>query len=235
MTSPLAVKIIDKMHEGIPRKEWYLARNRFAELLADESPEYVVSLAHELWATDQNVLMWAAVHLIHLHPKAILHVRVSDLEKMGASLDGWGDVDTFCSLSCTLWRLGRLSDARIRRWARSEGRWWRRSALVTMVAKPPKKTRYRRELIKTHGAHLDPDRILPFCEMLVADRDDMVVKAMSWVLRDLSVPHPEVVRRFLEKHQEALAARVLREVRNKLETGVKNPRGGLRARKGAAH
>ena len=59
--------------------------------------------------------------------------------------------------------------------------------------------------------------------MLAADPDDMVVKAMSWVLRDLSVPHPEAVRAFLEEHGDVLAARVLREVRNKLETGVKNP------------
>ena len=68
--------------------------------------------------------------------------------------------------------------------------------------------------------------MLPFCEMLLDDRDDMVEKAMSWVLRELAIPHPEIVREFLAKYEDRLAARVLREVRNKLETGVKNPKGG---------
>ena len=33
-----------------------------------------------------------------------------------------------------------------------------------------------------------------------------------------------LVRDFLERHKQALAARVSREVLNKLETGLKNPR-----------
>ena len=56
------------------------------------------------------------------------------------------------------------------------------------------------------------------------DRDDMVVKAMSWALREL-IPHDRLaVETFLEKHEDVLASRVKREVRNKLETGLKNPR-----------
>ena len=51
----------------------------------------------------------------------------------------------------------------------------------------------------------------------------MVVKAMSWALRELAKRDPTAVRRFLAEHETALAARVSREVRNKLETGLKNP------------
>ena len=60
--------------------------------------------------------------------------------------------------------------------------------------------------------------------MLVHDRDDMVVKAMSWALRALAVRDPKAVERFLAQNREALAPRVLREVRNKLTTGLKNPK-----------
>jgi 3-methyladenine DNA glycosylase AlkD len=52
----------------------------------------------------------------------------------------------------------------------------------------------------------------------------MVVKAMSWVLRELAVHNPQAVRQFLTEYDEVLAARVKREVRNKLRTGLKNPR-----------
>jgi 3-methyladenine DNA glycosylase AlkD len=47
---------------------------------------------------------------------------------------------------------------------------------------------------------------------------------MSWALREL-VPHdPATVTAFLDEHRDTLAARVQREVRHKLTTGLKNPR-----------
>jgi 3-methyladenine DNA glycosylase AlkD len=52
----------------------------------------------------------------------------------------------------------------------------------------------------------------------------MVVKALSWALRELSKRDPNAVRAFLAKHAKALAPRVIREVNNKLVTGLKNPR-----------
>jgi 3-methyladenine DNA glycosylase AlkD len=52
----------------------------------------------------------------------------------------------------------------------------------------------------------------------------MVVKAMSWALRALVVHDPQAVRAFLSAHDDVLAARVKREVTNKLTTGLKNPR-----------
>jgi 3-methyladenine DNA glycosylase AlkD len=47
---------------------------------------------------------------------------------------------------------------------------------------------------------------------------------MSWALRDLSKRDRAAVEKFLEEHEEELHARVKREVRNKLTTGLKNPR-----------
>jgi 3-methyladenine DNA glycosylase AlkD len=47
---------------------------------------------------------------------------------------------------------------------------------------------------------------------------------MSWALRELLVHEPEVVAKFLIEHETELAARVKREVRNKLNTGLKNPK-----------
>jgi hypothetical protein len=40
----------------------------------------------------------------------------------------------------------------------------------------------------------------------------------------LVVHDPEAVEAFLAEHEDVLAARVKREVRNKLTTGLKNPR-----------
>jgi 3-methyladenine DNA glycosylase AlkD len=52
----------------------------------------------------------------------------------------------------------------------------------------------------------------------------MVVKAMSWALRELVVHDPDAVREFLAEHEDVLAGRVKREVGNKLALGLKYPR-----------
>jgi 3-methyladenine DNA glycosylase AlkD len=49
----------------------------------------------------------------------------------------------------------------------------------------------------------------------------MVVKALSWALRELAKKDPQLVAAYLAKREAELPARVLREVRNKLLTGRK--------------
>ena len=52
----------------------------------------------------------------------------------------------------------------------------------------------------------------------------MVVKALSWALRELVAHDAEAVRAFLQEHEAVLAARVKYEVRKKLTTGRNYPR-----------
>ncbi|MBA2527531.1 MAG: DNA alkylation repair protein [Pyrinomonadaceae bacterium] len=77
---------------------------------------------------------------------------------------------------------------------------------------------------KARGGTGERSRTVDVCAMLVKDRDDMVVKALSWALRELARRDPESVREFLAEHREELAPRVLREVNNKVVTGLKNSR-----------
>jgi 3-methyladenine DNA glycosylase AlkD len=62
------------------------------------------------------------------------------------------------------------------------------------------------------------------CRLLASDHADMVAKALSWALRELVVHDAGAVVQFLSEHEGVLAARVKREVRHKLATGLKNPR-----------
>jgi hypothetical protein len=47
---------------------------------------------------------------------------------------------------------------------------------------------------------------------------------MSWALRALSKRNPEQTLAFIEQYRDRLHSGVIREVRNKLRTGLKNPR-----------
>lgn len=75
---------------------------------------------------------------------------------------------------------------------------------------------------KSQGGKGDPARTMMVCEALASDRDDMVVKALSWALREYSKRDKETVWKFIEKKQEVLHKKILREVKNKLNKGTKN-------------
>jgi 3-methyladenine DNA glycosylase AlkD len=84
---------------------------------------------------------------------------------------------------------------------------------------------------KARGGEGDSHRTLQVCRILERDRDPMVVKAMSWALRELAKVQPRAVRAYLSERRTILAPLVLREVQNKLETGLKNPKPRRKAAK----
>jgi 3-methyladenine DNA glycosylase AlkD len=193
-------------------------RRRYSAELKAASAALVLDLADHLWVAP--ALRWVAYELIAAHPGAFACLTARRLEALGMGMASWDAVDSFArTLSGPAWRDGLIGDAVIERWARSPDRWWRRAALVSTVALN----------MRSQGGAGDVRRTLRICRKLAADPDDMVVKALSWALREL-VPHdPAAVEMFLREHAGILAARVKREVRSVLATGLKNPR-----RRGAA-
>jgi 3-methyladenine DNA glycosylase AlkD len=190
-------------------------RREFSKRLAKDSPELIVELALKLIRRSEFITRFFAYELVQHHKEAIQSLKAKSLEDLGAGIDSWVAVDTFaCYLAGPAWRERQVSDALIKRWARSEDRWWRRAAIVSTVALNN----------KARGGRGDTTRTLMICEMLLADRDDMVVKALSWALRELSKRDQDAVRKFMRDHEGTLAPRVVREVNSKLETGLKNPR-----------
>lgn len=199
-------------------------RREYSRRLASEPPRAVVALALGLIRRGGIARRFVAYELVHHHRGALESLGARDVERLGRGLDGWGAVDGFgLYVAGPAWREGRVSDAVILRWARSTDRWWRRAALVSTV---PLNSRAR-------GGSGDAKRTVAVCRALAGDRDDMVVKALSWALRELAKREPAAARRFVAAQRGVLAARVVREVGNKLATGLKNPRRGRRAR-GAA-
>jgi 3-methyladenine DNA glycosylase AlkD len=191
------------------------ARREFSKKLAPTEPELIFNLALSLMKLPAFEFRFIAYELVQYHPAAFRSLDVLALEKLGQGIDSWVAVDCFaCYLAGPAWRKGQISDSVVRRWARSKDRWWRRAALVCTVALNN----------KARGGKGDTKRTLMICRLLASDRDDMVVKALSWALRELSKRDSGSVNEFLLEHREALAPRVVREVDNKLNTGLKNPR-----------
>ncbi len=188
-------------------------RRRYSRAWRERPGPWVLAVAETLF--HDHGYRWVAYELIAAHGEAFGLLDLARIVALGEGMADWAAVDTFArTIAGPAWLHGLLTDADIARWADSEDRWWRRAALVSTVAwNTP-----------TQGGHGDASRTLAVCQMLLADRDDMVVKALSWALRKLSECDPDAVRAFVRKHEGALAARARRETLHKLETGLKNPR-----------
>jgi 3-methyladenine DNA glycosylase AlkD len=190
-------------------------RRALSRALAQSESEFVLRVADALYRRDGWRHRLIHLELVAAHPGAFAMLDRVRLLRWSRNLAGWSDVDLFgCTLGGWAWRAGLLDDADIDSWAKSLDRWRRRLALVCTV---PLNSRAR-------GGTGDTARTLRVCEALVDDRDDMVVKAVSWALRELGKRDEPAVRRFLGRHGERLAGRVRREVTSKLTTGLKSPR-----------
>jgi 3-methyladenine DNA glycosylase AlkD len=156
-----------------------------------------------------------AYELVRYHEVTFDNLSLVDIEDLGHGINSWWAVDSFARIiSGPAWLKGLIKSEPIHRWAGSDDLWWRRAALVSTIALN----------LRSDGGYGDGPRTLEICQLLVDDREDMVIKAMSWALRALAVVDADSVRKFLKINEQRLAARVRREVTNKLETGLKNPR-----------
>jgi 3-methyladenine DNA glycosylase AlkD len=195
---------------------WRVLLKDWSAALAAEPPKAVIKLAEQLVGRGTWERL-TAYELVSNHPRGILELEPASVHRLAKGLCDWPGVDTFgCHVAGPSWRDGQLSTRDVHGWARSPDRWQRRLALVCTVALN----------VRARGGHGDASMTLGVCRRLVEDRDDMVVKALSWALRALVRWDREAVRQFLVEHDARLAARVTREVGTKLRTGLKNPRLG---------
>jgi hypothetical protein len=189
-----------------------LRRDRSAQWRG-RPPAFIMGVAMQLQR--RRTHRWLGYELVRHHRPTFESLNDRWLDLLSDGLDSWDVVDAFARiLSGPAWAAGLASDNLIDGWGGSEDRWLRRTALVSTVALN----------MPSDGGRGDPERTLALCGRLAGDRDDMVVKALSWALRALAVRDAAAVRRFLAAEDPRLAARVKREVRRKLETGLKNRR-----------
>jgi 3-methyladenine DNA glycosylase AlkD len=187
-------------------------RRQYSKTLTQSSAPIVLRFVRSLlrgaaWA--ERVL---AFEVLAAHAPAFALVDDQLAEEMAVGLMDWASVDLYgVTVIGQAWRAGQVSDAKVISWATSDNRWRRRLALVATVPLN----------IRARGGNGDAARTLRVCELLLADSDPMVIKALSWSLRELAKRDPAVVEAFLLKEEHRIAARVRREVWNKLRTGLK--------------
>ena len=204
---PTAARVL-----GVKAGDIHKVDRELSKILAEVEPEQVIYFSQLL--VDLNVLecQQVACEVLSRHKAAMALIREKHLRNLGAHLDNWVSTDYFAGLVAgPAWRERQIPGRVILDWAQSPDRWYRRAALVCTVALNQ----------KARGGSGDPVRSLEICEYAAADQDDMVIKALSWALRELAKRDPAPVVEFISNHQDVLHPRVIREVKRKLTTGKK--------------
>jgi 3-methyladenine DNA glycosylase AlkD len=154
-----------------------------------------------------------AGHLLHARPLARKALELERLHGWVAGLQGWCEVDTTCQSNWTAaevlqrWQewgpfLGGLTGETVIA--------LRRAALVLLL------TPVRESADPRLAA-----RAFANVATLEHERDPLITKAVSWLLRDLTKHLAPQVVAYLADHAATLPAIALRETRKKLETGRK--------------
>lgn len=197
---------------GVPVPAMRDVVRRFATELKAELPRVVIGVACALVDGRTSEGRQVGYELVARRKDAMALLTPTLIRRLGRGNDNWASVDGFAAhLAGPAWRLGCVPDAEVVRWAVSDDRWWRRTALASAVALN----------LAARGGRGDTRRTLMIASRFVGDTDPMLAKALSWALRTLVGHDPAAVGTFLEAHGDRLPAIVRREVRTKLQTGRK--------------
>ena len=197
---------------GVKASELRIVLKQFRKETTMYSARDKIKLAIALVKT--NILELGQMAYLYLgeDKKLLPALTKSDLKQLNHQLDNWATVDAFgVYIYGKAWLLGILKNSDIEKLTSHENVWQRRLALVSTI--PLNR--------KSNGKEADAVRTLSICSLLINDHQDMIVKAMSWALRELAKREPEIVRQYVNENQAQLHKRIIREVTTKLDYGVK--------------
>jgi len=135
------------------------------------------------------------------------------------SMMGWVEVDTLCT--------GRYPEAEIpREWLR-----WKPVLNRLARSKNIQKRRASVVLLCSPLRHTADPRLLKQAlqtvDRLAEEREVLITKAVSWVLRSAAVHHPQEVKKYVTLNKPILPGIAVRETLTKISTGKKTKRKAL--------
>jgi len=187
-------------------KDWWIE-------IKNWPPEKLIQFSKELVETCIFECNQLAYELLSKNKNALRLLKLKDLEELGNNMDNWATTDCFSvMISGWAWREKQISDSDVLSWLATGNLWWKRTAIVSTVALN----------LRSRGGIGDTKRTLMICEKVIHDREKLIVKALSWALRELSKSDKQAVEEFMKKYDTQIAGLARREIYTKLETGRKN-------------
>jgi 3-methyladenine DNA glycosylase AlkD len=174
----------------------------------------VLALIESLLGGESHEEKTLAEILLAYHRDARHLAGPKHIERWLDQLSGWAEVDGLCQSTYTAeellghWTAWR---ALIRRLARHSAVHKRRAALVLLTG----------PVRRSSDARL-AELAFEVMDRLQPERDSLITKAVSWLLRSLVTHHRGSVARYLAANAATLPSIAIRETRTQLETGRKS-------------
>jgi len=171
-----------------------------------------LALIEALWTASSLEERALALLLLDSHQRRIADLTWDHFDRWRQGLDSWGTTDGLGGLVYSPWLAADFERREKTLWRliTDKDMWSRRLALVATVP------------LNRKAATAIPDLTFELIDRVKDERDPMITKAVSWALRALVKTHKARVAAYVDANQSQLAALGVREVRNKLRTGLKS-------------
>lgn len=187
----------------------------WAQAHRSTEPAEVLAVVESLLAGESFDERTLATFLLGYHAPARRAVTPGHISRWLGQLNGWAEVDGLCQSLFPAEQL--LAD------------WSTWKPMLEALAADANSSRRRAALVLLTGPvrSCGDERLKAAAfgnlERLRNERDPLITKAVSWLLRALCQQHPGEVVAYLESRAAELPAIAVRETRTKLTTGVKTP------------
>lgn len=174
-----------------------IAKKYWKQVQSLNKPE-IFGLCEELYSSDYTeeafvVAFWLPNYIDELKPSD-LQVFKGWIERY---INNWAKCDGLCNHT-----IGDLIQkfpetlSELKTWAKSENRWLKRAAAVSLIV-PAKKGRFLQDALE-------------ICDQLLLDHDDMVQKGYGWVLKEESRVHQKEIYNYILKNKKVMPRTALR-------------------------
>ena len=185
-----------------------LAKESFKKV-KDKPKEEIFKLCEELWQSGYMEESFIACNWSYLIEEQYEEEDIKVFEKwINKYVSNWASCDTLCNHS-----VGTLIDkfpqqiSYLKKWAKSDNRWTRRAAAVTLI------------IPARHGKFLTD--IFEIANILLTDKDDLVQKGYGWMLKAASQAYPQEVYNYVLKNKQIMPRTALRYAIEKLPKEMK--------------
>lgn len=188
---------------------WYRAHKKIAR-------EDLVALVEILWDGESREEKMLVTYLLEHYKRWVPDLTRDHFEHWRQGLDSWEETDGL-GWTLALWLAGDPDTRLDYLWdlIADEDVWSCRLALVPLA-----------RINRGKLGFTAPDLTLQLIDRVKEEQHPMITKAVSWVLRETIRTHRDEVAAYLEENRDILARHVVREVDNKLRTGLKSGKGG---------
>ena len=177
--------------------------------ITEKNKSQIFSLCEDLWESGIMEESFVACNWSYYVHK---NYKPADFETFDRWVNNyvgnWASCDTLCNHSVgTLVEMYPPLLSKLKGWARSQNRWVKRAAAVSLIV-PARK-----------GIFLED--IFEIADILHSDSDDMVQKGYGWMLKEASKAHQKEIFTYVMNHKATMPRTALRYAIEKMPKSLK--------------